>query len=165
MAGDLFIKLGDIKGESKADGHVGEIEIMSWSWGATQSGSTRGISGSTAGKVNVQDLTFTKLVCTSTPNILNAVCVGSAFPLALLTCEKSAGNGKKPVQYLKIKLASAMVSSYSCGGSGGSDTHVETVTINFSAVETTYTPMNPDGTPGAAKPVAYNVVTGKPTFT
>ncbi len=164
MAGDLFIKLGDITGESKADGHVGEIEIMSWSWGSTQSGSTRGISGSTAGKVNVQDLTFTKLVDTATPNVLGAVCTGSSFPLALLTCEKSAGNGKKPVQYLKIKLKDVLVSSHAIGGSQGSDTHTETITLNFSAVECTYTPMNADGTPGAAKPVAHNVVTGLPKF-
>ena len=164
MAGDLFIKLGDITGESKADGHVGEIEIMSWSWGSTQSGSTRSISGSTAGKVNVQDLTFTKLVCSATPNIVGAVCTGASFPLALLTCEKSAGNGKKPVQYLKIKLKDVLVSSHSIGGSNGSDTHTETITLNFGAVETTYTPMNADGTPGAAKPVAYNVVVGTNKF-
>jgi type VI secretion system secreted protein Hcp len=164
MAGDLFMKLGDIKGESKSDGHADEIELMSWSWGSSQSGSTRGIGGLTAGKVNVQDLTFTKLVDAATPNIINAVCAGSHFPLALLTCEKSAGNGKKPVQYLKIKLRDVLVSSHSCGGSVGSDTHTETITLNFGAVETTYTPMNSDGTPGAAKPVAWDVVKGIPKF-
>ncbi len=75
MAGEMFLKLGDITGESKADGHVGEIEIMSWSWGATQSGSTRSISGSTAGKVNVQDLTFTKLMDTRVHEHQDLVCV------------------------------------------------------------------------------------------
>jgi len=165
MAGEMFVKLGDIKGESKADGHADEIEIMSWSWGATQTGSTRSISGSTAGKVNVQDLTFTKLIDCASPNLKNAVTTGTVFPLATLICENSAGNAKKPVQYLKIKMKDAMISSYSSGGSGGSETHVETVTINFSAIETTYTPTNADGTPGAGKPVAYNVVTGKPSFT
>jgi type VI secretion system secreted protein Hcp len=160
MAGEMFLKLGDITGESKADGHAGEIEIMSWSWGATQSGSTRGISGLTAGKVNVQDLTFTKLVDTATTNVQNAVCAGTSFPLATLICEKTGGNNKKAVQYLKMKLKDVLVSSYSCGGSGGSDTHTETVTLNFGSVETTYTPMNADGTPGAAKPTAWNVVAG-----
>jgi type VI secretion system secreted protein Hcp len=164
MAGDLFIKLGDITGESKADGHAGEIEIMSWSWGASQSGSTRSIGGSTAGKVNVQDLTFTKLVDAATSNIVNAVCAGTTFPLATLICEKSAGNGKKAVQYLKLKLKDVLVSSHSIGGANGSDTHTETVTLNFGAIETTYTPMNADGTPGAGKPVAWNVVTGTNKF-
>ena len=112
MSGDMFLKLGDIKGESKVDGHAGEIEIMSWSWGATQSGSTRGISGLTAGKVNVQDLTFTKLLDTSTPNHIGAVCSGQSHPTAVLICEKSSGNGKKPVQYLKISMKDVLISSY-----------------------------------------------------
>jgi type VI secretion system secreted protein Hcp len=164
MAGDLFMKLGDIAGESKQDGHTGEIEIMSWSWGATQSGSTQSISGSTAGKVNVHDLTFTKLVDASTPNIVKAVCAGTAFPLALLTCEKSAGAGKKPIQYFKMKLKNVLVSTYAVGGANGSDTHTETVTLNFGSVETTYTGMNADGGPGKSIPVAWNVPAGNDKF-
>ena len=38
MASDIFAKIGDIKGESLDDKHKGEIEILSWSWGVTQSG-------------------------------------------------------------------------------------------------------------------------------
>ena len=160
MSGDMFIKIGDIKGESVVDGHAGEIEIMSWSWGATQSGSTRGISGLTAGKVNVQDLTFTKLLDTATPNHVGAVCSGQSYPTATLICEKSSGTGKKPVQYLKIALKDVLVSSYAVGGSGGSDTHTETITLNFGAVQTSYTPMKADGTPGATITSGWDVVKG-----
>jgi type VI secretion system secreted protein Hcp len=161
MSGDMFLKLGDIKGESKVDGHAGEIELMSWSWGATQSGSTRGISGLTAGKVNVQDLTFTKLLDTATPNHIGAVCSGQAYPTAVLICEKSSGNGKKPVQYLKISMKDVLISSYAVGGSGGSDTHTETITLNFGAVQTAYTPMKPDGTPDATIQSGWDIVAGK----
>jgi len=161
MSGDMFLKLGDIKGESKVDGHLGEIELMSWSWGATQSGSTRGISGLTAGKVNVQDLTFTKLLDTATPNHIGAVCSGQAYPTATLICEKSSGNGKKPVQYLKISMKDVLISSYAVGGSGGSDTHTETITLNFGAVQTAYTPMKPDGTPDATIQSGWDIVAGK----
>jgi type VI secretion system secreted protein Hcp len=161
MSGDMFLKLGDIKGESKVDGHAGEIELMSWSWGATQSGSTRGISGLTAGKVNVQDLTFTKLLDTATPNHIGAVCSGQAYPTATLICEKSSGNGKKPVQYLKISMKDVLISSYAVGGSGGSDTHTETITLNFGAVQTAYTPMKPDGTPDATIQSGWDIVAGK----
>jgi len=38
MASDIFAKIGDIKGESPDDKHKGEIEVLSWSWGVTQSG-------------------------------------------------------------------------------------------------------------------------------
>jgi len=32
-ATDIFIKLGDIKGESVDAKHKGEIDVLSWSWG------------------------------------------------------------------------------------------------------------------------------------
>ncbi|HXH53388.1 MAG TPA: type VI secretion system tube protein Hcp [Sphingomicrobium sp.] len=50
VAADYFLKLGDIKGESADKGHKGEIEVQSWSWGATNPGSA---------KVSVSDLSFT----------------------------------------------------------------------------------------------------------
>jgi len=160
MAGDIFIKVGDIAGESQADGHKDEIELMSWSWGATQSGSTQSISGSTAGKVNVHDLTFTKLVDASTPNIVKAVCAGTAYPLATLICQKSAGAGKPKVPYLKIKLKNVLISSHSIGGSGGSDETTETISLNFGAVELTYTRQEVGGAAGKSLPVCWNVPAG-----
>ena len=45
MATDIFAKIGDIKGESLDEKHKGEVEVLSWSWGVTQTGSmhtTRG---------------------------------------------------------------------------------------------------------------------------
>ena len=160
MAGDLFIKIGDIKGESQADGHKDEIELMSWSWGATQSGSTQSITGSTAGKVNVHDLTFTKLVDLATPNLVSSVCGGTAYKEALLVCQKSAGAGKPKVPYLKIKIGNVLISSYSTGGSGGSDETTETISLNFGKVEVTYTQQTAEGTAGKATPVAWNIPAG-----
>ena len=41
--------------------HKEEIDVLAWSWGASQSGTTHLGSGGGAGKVNVQDLSFTKV--------------------------------------------------------------------------------------------------------
>ena len=38
MAVDMFIKLGDIKGESQDKSHKDEIDVLAWSWGLSQSG-------------------------------------------------------------------------------------------------------------------------------
>ena len=38
-AADYFLKIDGIEGESKADKHKDEIDLQSFSWGATQSGS------------------------------------------------------------------------------------------------------------------------------
>ena len=42
MASDIFAKIGDIKGESLDSKHKGEVEVLSWSWGISQSGSIGG---------------------------------------------------------------------------------------------------------------------------
>jgi len=38
MATDYFLKLDGIKGESKDSKHKDEIDLLSFSWGATQTG-------------------------------------------------------------------------------------------------------------------------------
>ena len=38
MAVDIFIKIGDIKGESMDKAHKDEIDVLNWSWGMAQSG-------------------------------------------------------------------------------------------------------------------------------
>ncbi len=46
MATDIFAKIGDIKGESVDDKHKNEIEVLSFSWGVANSGSTGSGGGS-----------------------------------------------------------------------------------------------------------------------
>ena len=59
MASDIFAKIGDIKGESPDDKHKGEIEVLSWSWGVTQSGTMAHGGGGGEGKANFNDFNFT----------------------------------------------------------------------------------------------------------
>ena len=49
MASDIFAKLGDIKGESADSKHKDEIEVLSFSWGVTNSGSATSGGGIGAG--------------------------------------------------------------------------------------------------------------------
>lgn len=52
MALDMFIKIDGIKGESTDDKHKDEIDVLSWSWGMSQSGTVHTTGGSGAGKVS-----------------------------------------------------------------------------------------------------------------
>jgi type VI secretion system secreted protein Hcp len=139
---DMFIKLGDIKGESQDSSHKGEIDVLAWSWGMNNAASGHTGSGSGSGKVNVQDLSFTKYVDTSTPNLMAAVCSGKHYPEATLVVRKS---GDKPLEYIKIKFSDVMVTSVSAGGSGGEARLTENVTLNFSKFYYDYTPQKKDG--------------------
>ena len=116
MAVDIFLDLGTVKGESLDSTHKDEIDVLSWSWGLSQSGSTHAGPGGGAGKVNVQDLSFTKHIDTSSPNLIKMCCNGKHFKQALLTVRKA---GEKPLEYLKIKLVDVLISAVSTGGSGG----------------------------------------------
>jgi type VI secretion system secreted protein Hcp len=156
MAVDIFMKIDDIKGESVDKTHAGEIQVLAWSWGITQSGTTHNGPGGGAGKANVQDLSFTKYVDAATPNLIKFACNGKHFKTALLTVRKA---GEHPLEYVKIKLSDIIISSISTGGSGGEDRLTEHCSLNFGSFEVAYTPQKADGTGGAAIPVKWNIQT------
>lgn len=142
MAVDMFIKLGDIKGESLDSKHKEEIDVLAWSWGMSQSGTMHLGSGGGAGKVNVQDLSFTKYVDKSSPALMGACAKGSHLDKAVLTCRKAGGN---PLEYMVFTFESVLVSSLSFGGSGGEERFTENVTLNFEKYSVTYQPQNAKG--------------------
>ncbi len=155
MATDMFLKLGDIKGESVDSGHTNEIDILAWSWGASQSGTTHQGTGGGAGKVNVQDLSFTKWIDKATPILLKHCCDGTHINEAVLTVRKAGG--KKPLEYYKLTLQDVIVSSLSTGGSGGEDRLTENVTLNFAKFKLEYVPQKVDGSGDPAISATWNI--------
>jgi len=155
MALDMFIKFTpELKGESKDSKHKGEIDVLAWSWGASNSGNAQVGTGAGAGKVNVQDLSFTKYIDSATCPMLLTVCNGKHWDSALLTVRKA---GENPVEYLKIKMTEVLVTSLSTGGSGGEDRLTENVTLNFAKVNVDYTPQDDKGKPGTAIPMSWDI--------
>ena len=154
MAVDMFMKIGDIQGESKDKKHSKEIDVLSWSWGMSNSGSAHTGGGGGSGKVNVQDLTFTKYVDSASPKLMLACCNGKHYDDALLTVRKA---GEKPVEYIKIKLTEVLVTSVTTGGSGGEDRLTENVTLNFAKVHLDYTPQDDKGAAGTAIPMEWDI--------
>jgi type VI secretion system secreted protein Hcp len=160
MAGDMFMKIDSVDAESKVDGHVKSIDIMSWSWGMSQTGTMHTATGGGAGKVNVHDVSFTKLVDASSPRIVQACCSGEHFKKALLTCRKAGG--KAPVEYMVITLEDVLVSSYTPGGSSGDDRISESVTLNFGKFKAAYTGQDATGAKTASKICGWNIAENKP---
>ena len=143
MAVDMFIKIGDTKGESQDSKHKDEIDVLAWSWGMSQSGTMHTGGGGGGGKVSVQDLSITKYVDKSSPNLLQACTEGDQYPDAKLTVRKAGG--KSPLEYIILTLKDVIVTSVSTGGSGGEDKLTENVTLNFSQFKFEYQPQKPDG--------------------
>jgi type VI secretion system secreted protein Hcp len=156
MAMDMFMKIGDIKGESTDKKHPAEIDVLAWSWGISNSGTTHQGGGGGAGKANVQDLSFTKYTDASSHALLLAASNGQHYPQAHLVVRKAGGKGA-PIEYIKIEMSEVLVTSVSCGGSGGEDRLTENVTLNFAKVKYEYTPQKPDGTPDTTKEMVYDI--------
>jgi type VI secretion system secreted protein Hcp len=157
MAIDSFLKLGSLKGESVVKGFEDQIQLLSWSWGMSQSGTTHQGSGGGAGKVNVQDLNFTHYVDSSSPNVITACCTGQHFDSAVLTMRKAGGS---PLDYVKITLTDIIVTSVSSGGSGVEDLLMESVSLNFGKFKYEYQPQDAKGgKKGGAITATYNIST------
>jgi type VI secretion system secreted protein Hcp len=159
MAVDMFLKIDDIKGESTDEKHKDLIEILSWSWGMSQSGSAHIGTGAGSGKVDVQNLTVVKYIDTSSPALMKMCCKGKAFGLATLYIRKA---GDKPVEYVKLELYNGLVSAVSVAGNGGDDKFTENLSLNFAAFKYYYTPQV-KGAAGAEIPTAWNIAKNSET--
>ena len=154
MAVDMTAKIGNIAGESVITGHAGEIDVLSFSFGGSQSGTMHSSTGGGAGKASVQDLNVTKWVDLATPDLMLACFNGTHIPEAVLTIRKA---GEKPLEYLKITMTNCLISSVSTGGSGGEDRLTENVAINFAKVKLDYDQQIAAGGKGAHGSMEFDI--------
>ena len=110
-------------------GDLGQFEVLAFSWGLSNSGSTHVGGGAGAGKASVQDVALTKYVDQNSPDLFIAVASGSHFPSASLTF---VGRGGSPV--IEIEMEDVLVTSLSTGASGGESVPTENITLNFALV-------------------------------
>jgi len=151
---DYFLKIDGVESESTDAKHKGEIELESYSWGETQSGTAGKGGGQGAGKVQPQDFHFVKRVDKSSPVLFIACATGVPYKNAVLTARK-AGVGQQ--EYFKITMEEVLVSSYQLGGSGSSDVvPMEQVSLNFAKLEMVYKEQKADGTLGGEVKQKYD---------
>lgn len=156
MAVDMFLKLTPSAGGESIDSkHPGEIDVLAWSWGMSQSGTTHNGPGAGSGKVNVQDMSITKYVDNASPKLQLFCCNGSHIDEALLTVRKAGGTA--PIEYIKITMTNVIVASVSTGGSGGEDRLTENLSLNFATVKFEYTPQKDDQTAGVVVPYTWKI--------
>jgi len=156
---DYFLKIDGIDGESTDNKHKNEIDVLSWSWGETQSGTMAGGGGGGAGKVAMQDFHFVMKVNKASPKLLQACACGEHIKKAVLICRKA---GKDQQEYLKITLSDLIVSSYQTGGSSGSDIlPTDQISLNYSKIEVEYKEQKADGTLGGAVKGGWNLKENK----
>jgi type VI secretion system secreted protein Hcp len=156
MAVDYFLKLDGIQGESADATHKDEIQIMSWSWGGSQTSSVSGTGGSGAGKVNLADLSIMTYFDKATPKLFKSLCAGAHIKTGVLTAIKSGAEGKP---YLKVDFTELFVSSLQMSGSS----EVPTVSISFSynTIKIDYSMQNEQGNLTSTGPITYDLKQNK----
>ena len=148
-ASDIFVKLGDIKGESVDSKHKGEINLLSWSWGVV--GPLRNSPKQPQSPVGPgqpacsQDIVITKLVDRASPALFAKAAAGDSVGKATFSMRRS--DAENTQDFLVITLTDVIITSVSQGG-GGETTPTESVSLGFSSAKVTYNPQSDTGSGG-----------------
>jgi len=142
---DLFLKVDGCEGESPDDKHKNEIQLLSYSFGATQPGSAGIGGGAGIGKVQLHDFSFTKHVDKASPKLFSTCAGGRHIPTVKLTCRKAGGSQQ---EYMLVTFSECVISSHSITQDTGSTLPVEHYTMNYTKIEFEYKPQDEKGNLG-----------------
>lgn len=154
MAISIFAKIGTMEGESLDARHKGEIDVLSWSWGVSQSGTSGHGGGGGEGKASFHDFTFTHHVDKASPVLMKACATGQHIKDATITVRK-AGKGQQ--EFFIITMRDIIVTSVSMTVSTEGDVTMESVVLAFARVDLEYKPQKPDGSLDAGIHFTYDL--------
>jgi len=156
---DYFLKIDGVDGESTDDKHKGEIELDSFSFGASNAGSFQSGGGGGSGKVIMADMHIVKKVDKASAKLFTSCATGEHLKTATLVCRKA---GKDQQEFLTIVLSPILISGFQNGGSAGSDViPMDQVSINYGKIEFKYKEQKPDGSLGGEVVGGWDVTTNK----
>ena len=144
MAVDFFLKLEGIAGESQNVKHKGEIDVLSFSFGETNSGSA---AHGGPGKVSMQDFHFTMKTNKASPTLFLKGSTGGHIKNAVLTASRPDREGRAQ-EFLKVTLENVLVSSFQISGNQGTDPS-DAVSLNFAKIQMEFQPQGPAGPVGS----------------
>jgi type VI secretion system secreted protein Hcp len=142
MAVDMFLKITDVKGESKDKSHSGECEIESFSWGASQLGTSSHGTGAGGGKVSMNDFHFVMRNNSASPTLFLFCANGKHLKEATLTCRKAGGTQQN---FMIATMSDVLISSYQTGGSSSGEVPMDQISLNYSKIEIDYLAQDEKG--------------------
>ena len=159
MAVDYFLKLKDVPGESVSTHHTGEIEVLSWSWGGSQTSTVHATTGSGGGKVSLSDLNLMIHFDSSSAKLLKGLTIGTHYATATLAAQKSGASGG--ANYMTIDLTEVFISSLQLSASG--DVPSASLSLTYKSYTYNYFQQKADGTVTNAGTTSYDVTTNVTT--
>jgi type VI secretion system secreted protein Hcp len=135
MPSDYYLLIAGVNGESQAAGMTNNIELDSWSWGASNPASLGG-KGLAAGKPSLSDLTVSFTLEAASFQIVKNLTAGTHIASATFTGRKTGGGGN-PYSYLVITLTNCFLTSFSTGG-GSTGIPVASLSLAYEKIQYQY---------------------------
>jgi type VI secretion system secreted protein Hcp len=155
MASDAYLLIDGINGESQAQGMTNNIELDSFSFGASNPADVGG-KGLSAGKCSLSDFSFTCAVDQASYQILKALYTGQHIATTTFSLRKSTG-AATPYVYLKVLMTNCYITSNSMGG-GAQGVPSQSVSIAYEQIEFDYfTQDTSSGAVTQAGSATYNI--------
>ena len=158
MAVDYFLKLDTVEGESKATGHTKEIQVLSWSWGASNTSTVAGSGGSGAGRTDMSDLNIMMEFDKSVTHLMQGLTKGTHFKTGVLAAVKS-GSGNK--DYLIMSLEEIFITSLQLSAS--SEVPTVSMSLTYKKVKLEYKMQDAEGVLTTAGTASYDLTNRETT--
>jgi type VI secretion system secreted protein Hcp len=155
MAAEIFLKLTGVNGESKGQGHVGEIDVLSFSHGVSNPSSVSTGGGSGTGKCDWSSITIQKQTDTASTKLMLNCANGNHFDQGILTVREAGGTS--PVEYLVYTMTQVFIDSVSVGESSGGGKPSESVSMSFAAIDMVYWSQDAKGSKDQKTEIGWDV--------
>jgi type VI secretion system secreted protein Hcp len=152
----MFLKFEGIDGESNDRDFRNSIDVIAFSEGASNSGSSH-LGGGSAGVPTFQNISIVKWLDASSPTLRLKMAQGALIPSATLSVR--ARTGDAPVVFYEVVLKNVRITNFSAGGSDGEERLSEQVTLGYTEIKWTYTKISEDGSAGAEFTEGWNIQT------
>lgn len=154
MAFDAFLQFEpEVPGEATAKGFEGAIEILSFSFGASNSINPIG-GGSGSGKAHMSEFNVMKKTDIASATFFQNCCKGKHFDKATVSFRKAGG---EQVVYLTYEFEKVFVTAIQWSGStGGDDVPTESASFAFKKVTITYSSQSDAGEAAGPQVAQYD---------
>jgi type VI secretion system secreted protein Hcp len=156
----IYMKFGDVKGQVTTEGFKEWIELYSFQYGVG-----RGVSSGAGGarregsNPSISEITVTKAYDKASPKLYEDALAG-AFNTKV-EIKMTSTTKDKVDTYLAYELTNCGISGYSA--SSGGDVPSESLSLNFSKIMVTPSPLDDKGVPQKGDIVTYDLLTMKKT--
>ena len=152
----IYLEVDGITGSVTTQGFANQSELNSFQWGVSRSIATAasGSASRESSNPTISEITVTKLADAASPDLANYALAGQLNKK--FTIHFTTTTAGQVTEFLKHELENVGLSQFAV--SSGGDLPMESMSLNFTKITTTFSPMDPSVSPNN-KVVSYDLTT------